>query len=490
MIPIFTKYVPGMSGKEEEIELDPDTHEMKVDGANPFENKILAVLFTAIRYAAFLALYVGFGVVVYGLFTFTPDAGVWDGPVPPVSPAVFCTCILSCAFFFLYMLLAFARTYSQFSGQNTSTFEKVMLGGADTLAMAPMFCVLFLGARMRALQMDPVNGNPEPWAQNCFYACTYALLTQTVLAVFVPLCLNAKVSRGDVEGDQVIEVEGQPMLAKVLSVGRWLIMIAIYAGATAVVCSVFTHKHPTKPESTPPVSPTMHCVCNFAFQYFFIYLLVWIFYTVEHFSGWNGLHAVKDAVESAKATVQFAPMLCVLFIATRMRALQITDNEGSPQKYVQDGMYLATWAVIIQFLMCLVMPLMTGKKYPAESLAGEDKHVEPANLDNYYGAIAVTAVRYLALIFLLGGMTTVITGVFLMTPENANGTGSIRSHIPLVGEHLPAVPQPAAATDVPFVEDSMKATGEGIGAGVNTVDSVTAPAAGAVADGANAVTGQ
>ena len=34
--------------------------------------------------------------------------------------------------------------------------------------------VMFLAARMRALQMDPISGNPQKWAQNCFYACTYA----------------------------------------------------------------------------------------------------------------------------------------------------------------------------------------------------------------------------------------------------------------------------------------------------------------------------
>ena len=38
---------------------------------------------------------------------------------------------------------------------------------------------------------------------------------------------------------------------------------------------------------------------------------------------------------------RFAPMLCVLFIATRMRALQISKNKGAPQGWAQDGMSLA-----------------------------------------------------------------------------------------------------------------------------------------------------
>merc|ERR1719169_379300 len=140
---------------------------------------------------------------------------------------------------------------------------------------------------------------------------------------------------------------------------------------------------------------------------------------------------------------------------------------------------------MIQFFMCLLMSLMTGEKYPVESLAGEDAPIdhEKANLKNYYGALAITIVRYLALIFLLGGIATVITGVFLMTPENANGRGSLRSNIPLVGEYVPAVEAPPAATDVPGMKGAMESTGEGIGSGVNTVDSVTAPATNAVTDG-------
>merc|ERR1712216_846475 len=102
---------------------------------------------------------------------------------------------------------------------------------------------------------------------------------------------------------------------------------------------------------------------NLAFQYFLIYILVWVFYTVKHFSGYTGLDFIKDAVESAKSTVQFAPMLSVLFIATRMRALQITSNRGAPQGYVQDGMYLASWALLVQFPMCLIMPFCTGEKF-------------------------------------------------------------------------------------------------------------------------------
>merc|ERR1719253_1768217 len=146
LIPVVT------STKVEEIGLDKHTGELKLDGKNPFANSSLSVVFNVIRYICFLALYVGLAAVVYGLFTFAPDPALWPEGVPSVSPAVFCTCILSCVFFAIFCLLAVSRTYSQFTkgaiGQ--SRFEEVMLGAADTLAMAPMLCVLFLSARMRA----------------------------------------------------------------------------------------------------------------------------------------------------------------------------------------------------------------------------------------------------------------------------------------------------------------------------------------------------
>merc|ERR1719181_2509665 len=419
LIPLFT---------EKEVELDEDTKELKQDGKNPFANAALATIFSVVRYLTFLGLYVGFGCVITGVFLFKPPAGIWDGPIPPISPAVKCTMLLSTTFFILYFLLAVSRSYSQYVGGQlfTSTFETVMLRAADTLAMAPMLCVLFLAARMRALQMDPIAGNPQKWAQNCFYVASYSLIAQTIMACVVPLLLKGKAKKGKVEGDMEYEIEGEGMLPKVLSAFRFIIMLCVYACTTAVVCSVFTIEHPDGKELTPPLSPTMQCVLNLVFQYFLIYLLLWIFITVEDLSsGQINLHAAKDAIESAKSTVQFAPMLCILFVATRMRALQMTANRGAPQGWVQDGMYLASWSVLIQFMMCLLMPVFTGKKYTPDSLDGATKPEEADNLSNPWAAGAVTAIRYIALLSLMGGTATVITGVILMTPETANGRGAL-----------------------------------------------------------------
>jgi hypothetical protein len=281
--------------------------------------------------------------------------------------------------------------------------------------------------------------------------------------LIVPLVLAGKVEKNDkIEGDFKYELpNGGNVAAKCLTVFRFLIMLTLYACTIAVVCSVFTIEHPDGKDKTPPLSPTMQCVLNLVFQYFIIYFLLWIYYTIEDLSGLDMsiLAAAKDAIESAKATVQFAPMLAVLFVGTRMRALQMTENKGAPQGWVQDGMYLASWAVLIQFLMCLLMPIFTGRKFTPDTLDGSQKTTDDdinAMPGGKFGAIAVTSLRYIALVALLGGTAAVITGVLIMTPETAVGGGS--------------VPQPPGVNDIPGAETAMKGVGSTVGSGVDTVN--------------------
>jgi len=349
----------------------------------------------------------------------------------------------------LYALVAFSRSWTQFTGQKTSKFENACLTATNAMNFAPMLSILFIGARMRALQMDPVNGNPQKWAQNCFFMCTYAVAAQVLLSLAIPLVLQGEARVGKTEGDMEYTVENKG-LGGALTVARWAIMVCIYIGFSCVIWSIFTIEHPKGKEYTPPVSVTMQCVINLAVQFFFIYLMIWISVTLKEFTGqeWT---LMTQTMENAKSTVQFCPMLSILFVATRMRALQITDNRGAPQGWVQDGMYMATWSVLIQFLMCLVVPIMTGA--PAQCDEDGNTTWTPAHPIGFY---IVTAIRYLAFFLMYGGVITVIIGVYTMTPETANGRGAV----PLVGDgkvggsRVPGydgIGEPVGANDLPGV---------------------------------------
>jgi len=305
---------------------------------------------------------------------------------------------------------------------------------------------------MRALQMDPIHGHPQRWAQNCFYMCTYAVVAQTLISIVIPLVMQGKVKQGKTEGDMEYTVENSA-LGGILTFARYIIMICIYVGFSCVIYSVFTIEHPKGSQYTPPISVTMQCVINLTFQFFFIYLMIWICTSLDEFTG-HGFKLLRNTMENALGTVAYCPMLAILFVACRMRALRITNNRGAPQGYAQDGMYMATWAVLVQFLMCLIVPCCTGS---TENKCDEDGTLvyKPEHPIALY---CVLALKWITYVFLYGGVVAVIVGLYSMTPENANGRGAV----PLVGDgkvpgveaEVPGyqgVKEPYGANDVPGV---------------------------------------
>merc|ERR1719301_409782 len=152
--------------------------------------------------------------------------------------------ILASQFFIVYAGMQFARTWTQFTGMKTTRLENAFETATLSMYFAPMLSVLFIGARMRALQMDPLNGAPQKWAQNCFFMCTYALLAATLCSIAVPLFLQGKVVKGETQGDMHYEVGPYPILGSILSVARYIILFCIYIGAACVIYSVFTIQHP------------------------------------------------------------------------------------------------------------------------------------------------------------------------------------------------------------------------------------------------------
>merc|ERR1719235_2726645 len=140
-------------------------------------------------------------------------------------------------------------------------------------------------------------------------------------------------------------------------------------------------------------------------------------------------------------------MLAILFVGTRMRALQITNQKGAPQGWAQDGMYMATWSILLQFMMVLLIPICTlimeGKATHPE--LDEDGNVkwQPSGK---IALIVVQIIRWIGFILLYVGTITVMVGAYTMTAETANGRGSV----PLVGQ-TPFASEPPGMNDLPGV---------------------------------------
>jgi hypothetical protein len=268
-------------------------------------------------------------------------------------------------------------------------------------------------------------------------------MVQTILVLVMPFCSTCEVKQGASEGDVVFEMEN-PTVGMIVMAVRWVCLLALYGGFTAVIVSVFIIEHPTDVSLTPPISPAMQCVMNLTVQYFFIYLLLWISITAQQIMGdapiWDTAIGILDA---ARATVMFAPMLSILFVGTRMRALQLTKaTDGTipptagPQGWAQDAMFLCTWSVLVQVIMAICVPLLTGAKPEMD----EDGNLKtPEGSGKILGAIC-DIIKYLCLIAMYGGAVTVMYAVYTMAPENLPPYAPSESLIP--GVPVPNPPTP------------------------------------------------
>jgi hypothetical protein len=378
-------------------------------------------IFTVMRYLAMLAMYGGFTTVCVGAFMMEAPKSVYPDGAPPVSPAVACTMNLTTQYFGVYLFIALMRTYHDFYPRSAMSekLEVTFDMCQNTVAFAPMLSILFIGARMRALQIDPVNGNPQRWAQMCFYLCSYAVLVQVLLVLLIPLVFDGEVKKGETKGDVTFS-KVSPTMMSILTAARWMVMLALYGGFTAVIVSVCTIEGKGG-AAPPPVSPAMQCVMNMTVQFFFVYGMLWAFVTMRQFtSAMEGfLNVAIPTLVSAQMTVQFCPMLSILFVGLRMRALQITDQKGQPQGWAQEAMYLCTYAIMIQVFMVLLLPLFTRTAPETDA----DGNVKPPATGIM--AWVLVAMRYLCFAMMYGGVSTVVYALFVMTVETADGSGKI-----------------------------------------------------------------
>merc|ERR550514_839796 len=104
--------------------------------------------------------------------------------------------------------------------------------------------------------------------------------------------------------------------------------------------------------------------------------------------------AILFTLESTRVTVQFAPMLAVLMVGLRMRALQHTNQKGAPQGWAQDAMYLCTGALVFQIVTCLTIAFATGEAPEVD----EDGNIKEGAIRYRLVAIILHAMRYVALL--------------------------------------------------------------------------------------------
>jgi len=301
--------------------------------------------------------------------------------------------------------------------------------------------------------MDSKVGKPQAWAENCFYACTAAVMLNIgVIIVAHLLGLEGSVpslidsgrnsQRLGVEdaagsGPAVSATASEPVASefstKEMSSGekavlalRAVTLLAVFLACFGVVVSIFTIRAP-EGRPTPAVSPTLQCVVFLSALYFAVYFGTFISQAMaigkasaseardSSVTQQNSIHRVVYSFRMAEYGVRFCPMLAVLLVGARMRALHMTGFKGSPQCWAQDAMYIACIAAFGQVMLALLAGGFASK-------AAVDEAGSPvAHTVRYVpGRVFLNIAKVAVLLALFGSVAVVCFSVLAIRPESAH----------------------------------------------------------------------
>merc|ERR1719240_268892 len=136
----------------------------------------------------------------------SPDEGI--GNISEVSTTMKCIISLTIQYMLVYTALGICRSYLDFrkTPYNDSAVQKALKSASETMFYAPMVCLMFVGFRMRVLQLTKGTGNPQDWVRMSMQAVTYSILANTIMVMIIPLVTAKEVKTDDETG--VMENDG------------------------------------------------------------------------------------------------------------------------------------------------------------------------------------------------------------------------------------------------------------------------------------------
>merc|ERR1719313_3199433 len=320
--------------------------------------------------------------------------------------------ILTCAYFIAFIAWDSCKIVGTFiAGSNEdgapretflTKYEQILAVGVDTIKMAPMICVLVLAVRMRALGMG-LNG-PQGWAQDMMYFTAIALCTTLCATVAGPLIFGAKANKGVVDGDITFEMNN------------------------VILAAVFTVLLQSADGRDMPMSTALATTLVLTDMYFTVYCGIWISATLKQFFGPQGqIMGVGPAsmydtlimmFDGAKSSLVFIPMLSILFMAARLRAMQVVGRDRAPQNWAQYCMWAAVVCIVFSGSLGFLGPLL--------------------NTEGNSTCVAVNDVlRLLTLFATHVGAFAVVFSMYFLTKENAGDLG-LKDPATWTGETLKA----------------------------------------------------
>mmetsp|Transcript_96412 Transcript_96412/g.152487 ORF Transcript_96412/g.152487 Transcript_96412/m.152487 type:complete len:601 (+) Transcript_96412:51-1853(+) len=373
--------------------------------------KLAFFVFTAIHHVSFM-------VVCIGLCTMPAPKELWGlSGGPKASVAVSCTIILLTLFFVVHFCIDVCQNLDDLTSRGyrfsrwapTNIFRDM----PDTVDIIPMLCVIFISARIRSWQLsgDEAESWPE-FAKTAAYVATLSVFTLVLLNLGLAVLRRKEPLATSVQ----IENEGPTKisttkLGNVLNLVRLAMLLTLCGSAVVIVVALYMFR--LSYGITPVLPSSIQCVLYLTGLYFFFYLLKYKLETIQLYVGEVKQKRIQRLLkfleDHSKKAIDFCPVLSVLFLATFLRALQVTDGKGAPQRWAQDAMYVATWALIFM------------------TIARVDSLLFPKTIESTmsWSQTFFRALLTISMFFLHFAVFAIIVAVFSMTPANAHGRGSV-----------------------------------------------------------------
>lgn len=226
-------------------------------------------------------------------------------------------------------------------------------------------------------------------------------------SAFHTLFTGAWNARVDSEGNMLARGGAAGTGAFLIFLIRYIVLILLFGSMLGVLWSVVMLQAPHG-QITPAISTSMHCVMVFTVIFILMYFLSTIVKTyAELFLDVVGQMTIGERILNAGLpTLDCVPMLCILYVSARMRALQVHPS-GAPQLWAQDMMYVGTYSLISQLCVSLVLTYFTGEL--------EDKALQPLSAQK--GGRASTTPTILPRVSVADTIRTTMIGPRAVPPQ-------------------------------------------------------------------------
>jgi len=347
--------------------------------------------------------------VVIGIFVYKSGP---DQKAP--SPSLVCVVVLTCVYFMSHLFVYIANSHSVFKMRvrklaAPSGLRGPAVAAASVVRPAPILAVMFLQCRLRAMQLDPWAGRPQLWAQCLFCICTAVVVLKVLVAAYEGYC--GTMDEGYYNWPEFRTYFGIHALQHFLAFAIVGLIIGIIVSVNVL--------EPRNGMPKPVYPPTLKCVQALTVLYFVVYVLLHVSQSLNRLFEYS-MPKLRSAAEAANVSVSFTPMIGILLLMVRMRALQVTNQQGGPQAWAQLTMYVCLFATFLQAACCLLLPVFLHK-----STEVDDQGNAKFDLKPMIGAYCVTCVKYVVLTCLVGGIILLCISAYRISPKSSNYQGSV-----------------------------------------------------------------